>query len=108
MEQDQLFERLWNGTAPLEERTQAVADGAVTAISENIISGPHDILLRLCHRNPHHSRARLHRHRWGGGAIKVDNWQAFSWTQRGADVCRIISVRRARDEEKRQYQQIHG
>jgi hypothetical protein len=33
---------------------------------------------------------------------------AVAWTQRGADVCRIISVRRARDEEKRQYQQIHG
>jgi uncharacterized DUF497 family protein len=33
---------------------------------------------------------------------------AVAWTQRGADVCRIISVRRARDEEERQYQQIHG
>jgi uncharacterized DUF497 family protein len=33
---------------------------------------------------------------------------AVAWTQRGADVCRIISVRKARDEEKRQYQQIHG
>ena len=33
---------------------------------------------------------------------------AVAWTQRGADVCRIISVRRARDEEKRQYQHIHG
>jgi hypothetical protein len=38
MEQDQLFERLWNGTAPMEEWTQAVSDGAVTAISENIIA----------------------------------------------------------------------
>jgi hypothetical protein len=37
MEQDQLFERLWNGTAPMEEWTQAVSDGAVTAISDNII-----------------------------------------------------------------------
>jgi alkyl sulfatase BDS1-like metallo-beta-lactamase superfamily hydrolase len=37
MEQDLLFERLWNGSAPMEEWTQAVADGAVTAISENII-----------------------------------------------------------------------
>ena len=33
---------------------------------------------------------------------------AVAWTQRGEDMCRIISVRRARDEEKRQYQQIHG
>jgi uncharacterized protein len=33
---------------------------------------------------------------------------AVAWTQRGADACRIISVRKARDEEKRQYQQIHG
>jgi glyoxylase-like metal-dependent hydrolase (beta-lactamase superfamily II) len=38
MEQDQLFERLWNGTAPMEEWTQAVSDGAVTSVSENIIS----------------------------------------------------------------------
>ena len=38
MEQDQLFERLWNGTAPMEEWTEAVSEGAVTAISENIIS----------------------------------------------------------------------
>jgi len=38
MEQDQLFERLWNGAAPMEAWTEAVSDGAVTAISENIIS----------------------------------------------------------------------
>ncbi|HET6236608.1 MAG TPA: alkyl sulfatase dimerization domain-containing protein [Acetobacteraceae bacterium] len=38
MEQDQLFERLWNGTAPMEEWTQAVSDGAVTSIAENIIT----------------------------------------------------------------------
>ena len=38
MEQDQLFERLWNGTASMEEWTEAVSEGAVTAISENIIS----------------------------------------------------------------------
>jgi len=38
MEQDQLFERLWNGTAPMEEWTEAVSEGAVTSISENIIS----------------------------------------------------------------------
>ena len=38
MEQDQLFERLWNGTAPMEEWTETISEGAVTAISENIIS----------------------------------------------------------------------
>ena len=38
MEQDQLFERLWNGTSPMEEWTRAVSEGAVTAIAENIIS----------------------------------------------------------------------
>jgi alkyl sulfatase BDS1-like metallo-beta-lactamase superfamily hydrolase len=38
MEQDQLFERLWNGTAPMKEWTQAVSDGAVTSVSENIIA----------------------------------------------------------------------
>jgi alkyl sulfatase BDS1-like metallo-beta-lactamase superfamily hydrolase len=38
VEQDQLFERLWNGTAPMEEWTQAVSDGAVTPIAENIIT----------------------------------------------------------------------
>ena len=38
MEQDQLFERLWNGTASMEEWTEVVSGGAVTAISNNIIS----------------------------------------------------------------------
>jgi alkyl sulfatase BDS1-like metallo-beta-lactamase superfamily hydrolase len=38
MEENQLFERLWNGTAPMEEWTEAVSDGAVTSVSENIIS----------------------------------------------------------------------
>ena len=38
MQQDQLFERLWNGTAQMEEWTQAVSDGAVTSVSENIIA----------------------------------------------------------------------
>jgi uncharacterized protein len=33
---------------------------------------------------------------------------AVAWTQRGADICRIISVRRARDEEKRQYLRTLG
>jgi alkyl sulfatase BDS1-like metallo-beta-lactamase superfamily hydrolase len=38
MEQDQLFEHLWNGTASMDEWTQAVSDGAVTAVCENIIA----------------------------------------------------------------------
>ena len=38
MEQDQLFERLWNGTAPMEEWTQAVSHGAVTAVTDDIIT----------------------------------------------------------------------
>jgi glyoxylase-like metal-dependent hydrolase (beta-lactamase superfamily II) len=38
MQQDQLFERRWNGTAQTEEWTQAVSDGAVTCVSENIIA----------------------------------------------------------------------
>ena len=38
MEHDQLFERLWHGTAAMEEWTQAVADGWVTAINDNIIT----------------------------------------------------------------------
>lgn len=38
MEQSQLFERLWNGTAPMEEWTQAVSHGAVTAITGDIIT----------------------------------------------------------------------
>ena len=33
---------------------------------------------------------------------------AVAWTQRGEDVCRIISVRRARDGEKSQYLQTFG
>ena len=38
MEQDQLFERLWSGTAPMEEWTQAVSHGAITAVADNIIT----------------------------------------------------------------------
>jgi alkyl sulfatase BDS1-like metallo-beta-lactamase superfamily hydrolase len=38
MEQDQLFERLWNGTAPMEEWTEAVSQGAITAVADNIIT----------------------------------------------------------------------
>jgi alkyl sulfatase BDS1-like metallo-beta-lactamase superfamily hydrolase len=38
VEQDQLFEQLWNGTVPMEEWTKAVSDGSVTAINENIIT----------------------------------------------------------------------
>jgi uncharacterized DUF497 family protein len=33
---------------------------------------------------------------------------AVAWTQRREDICRIISVRRARDEEKRQYHQTYA
>lgn len=38
MEQDQLFERLWSGTAPMEEWTQAVSNGAITAVADNIVT----------------------------------------------------------------------
>jgi glyoxylase-like metal-dependent hydrolase (beta-lactamase superfamily II) len=38
MEQDQLFEQLWAGTAPMEEWTQAVSAGAITSVTENIIT----------------------------------------------------------------------
>ena len=38
MQQVPLFERLWNGTTHMEEWTQAVSDGAVTSVSENIIA----------------------------------------------------------------------
>jgi len=38
VEPDQLFERLWSGLAPMEEWTQAVSDGAITAVGENIIT----------------------------------------------------------------------
>lgn len=38
MAQDPLFERLWNGTAAMEEWTQAVSHGAVTAVAENVIT----------------------------------------------------------------------
>jgi uncharacterized protein len=33
---------------------------------------------------------------------------AVAWTERGQDIVRIISVRRASDEEERQYRQLHG
>jgi alkyl sulfatase BDS1-like metallo-beta-lactamase superfamily hydrolase len=38
MDQSDLFERLWNGTAPMEEWTQAVSDGAITSVTEDIIT----------------------------------------------------------------------
>jgi alkyl sulfatase BDS1-like metallo-beta-lactamase superfamily hydrolase len=36
--QDALFERLWNGTAAMEEWTEAVSDGAITFVAENMIT----------------------------------------------------------------------
>lgn len=38
MTQDPLFERLWNGTAQMEEWTAAVSAGAVTHVADNVIS----------------------------------------------------------------------
>ena len=38
MAQDRLFERLWSGTAEMEEWTRAVADGAITHVADNIIT----------------------------------------------------------------------
>jgi len=38
VEQDQLFERLWSGAAPMEEWTQAVSNGAITAVADNIVT----------------------------------------------------------------------
>ena len=38
MEPDQLFERLWNGTARMEEWTQAVSDGVITPVADNIVA----------------------------------------------------------------------
>ncbi len=38
MRQDALFERLWSGAAQMEEWTEAVSAGAITAVAENIIS----------------------------------------------------------------------
>jgi glyoxylase-like metal-dependent hydrolase (beta-lactamase superfamily II) len=38
MGQDPLFERLWSGAAPMEEWTQAVADGAVTTVAANVVT----------------------------------------------------------------------
>ena len=38
MEQDQLFERLWSGVAPMEEWTQAVSHGATTTVADNIVT----------------------------------------------------------------------
>lgn len=38
MQRDELFERLWAGTAAMEEWTQAVSHGAITEVAENIIT----------------------------------------------------------------------
>lgn len=36
--QDALFERLWDGSAPMEDWTKAVAHGAITQVTDNIIT----------------------------------------------------------------------
>lgn len=38
MDRDALFERLWNGSAAMEEWTEAVSQGAITEVAENIIT----------------------------------------------------------------------
>ncbi|CAH1658378.1 Metallo-beta-lactamase superfamily protein [Hyphomicrobiales bacterium] len=38
MSQEALFERLWNGTSPMEEWTEAVSHGAITPVADNIIT----------------------------------------------------------------------
>ncbi|HEV7308033.1 alkyl sulfatase dimerization domain-containing protein [Ensifer sp.] len=38
MRHDPLFERLWDGSAPMEEWTSAVSHGAITKVSDNIIT----------------------------------------------------------------------
>ena len=38
MAPDDLFERLWDGTAQMEEWTAAVSEGAITRVAENIIT----------------------------------------------------------------------
>jgi alkyl sulfatase BDS1-like metallo-beta-lactamase superfamily hydrolase len=38
MAQDQLFERLWCGTAPMEDWTHSVSHGAITTVTDNIIT----------------------------------------------------------------------
>ena len=38
MSQDALFERLWDGSAQLEDWTEAVAHGAITTVADTIIS----------------------------------------------------------------------
>lgn len=38
MDRDNLFERLWNGTSTMEEWTEAVSDGAITQVIDDIIA----------------------------------------------------------------------
>ena len=38
MARDDLFERLWDGAAQMEEWTEAVSAGAITHVAENIIT----------------------------------------------------------------------
>ena len=38
VEHDRLFERLWSGAAPMEEWTQAVSSGAITAVADNVVT----------------------------------------------------------------------
>jgi len=41
-------------------------------------------------------------------AISNETFIAVAWTLRSGDRIRIISARRARREEERQYRQVHG
>ncbi len=41
-------------------------------------------------------------------AMLRDKLVAVVWTVRGTEVVRVISARRARNEEERQYRQLHG
>jgi uncharacterized protein len=41
-------------------------------------------------------------------ALFNDRFAAVTWTWRGDDTVRIISVRRARRAEERQYRHLHG
>jgi hypothetical protein len=38
MPRDDLFERIWDGTAKMEEWTAAVSEGAMSHVAENIIT----------------------------------------------------------------------
>ena len=66
MREHPLFERLWNGSAQMEEWTAAVSQGTVTAVADNIITVHTTYFCGSVTADPHAGRAGSGRHGQSG------------------------------------------